>query len=190
MSPLQLFISHSSKDRDWVDLVVKRIESAGFSAYVAEYDIVQIGQPLNSKIQTAIKESAAVVVLLTENAASSAIVREEIGFSFGLNKLVISLVTPAIAQNPAALGMLNGREYILFDIQEPQEGLIKLTDWVNDYARRTREELHNAQVSNLQTQLKGKDDSLAQLQIQNDIASLLLVFVVSIALVVVIAKSS
>lgn len=190
MLPLQLFISHSSKDRDWVDLVVKRIQSAGFSAYVAEYDVVEIGQLLNSKIQTAITESAAVVALLTENAASSEIVRDEIGFSFGLHKLVIPLVTPVISQNPVALGMLNGREYILFDIQDPQEGLIKLTDWVNDFARRTREELHNAQVSTLQAQLRGKDDSLSQLQAQNDIASLLLVLVSAIAVVVIISKSS
>jgi hypothetical protein len=32
--------------------------------------------------------------------------------------------------------MLNGREYIPFDIDEPQEGLVKLTDWVNIFARR------------------------------------------------------
>ncbi len=36
---MQLFISHSSKDREWVELVCKRIEEQGISAYLAEYDL-------------------------------------------------------------------------------------------------------------------------------------------------------
>jgi hypothetical protein len=113
---MQLFISHSNKDREWVELVRKRIEASGFRAYLAEYDIAGIGHELTPKIHEAVKASVAVVVVLTENAANSPIVREEIGFALGQSKLVIPLVTPAVAQNPAALGMLNGREYIPFDM--------------------------------------------------------------------------
>ncbi len=43
------------------------------------------------------------VVVLTENAAGSPIMQEEIGFALGQDKLVIPLVTPTVAQNPAAL---------------------------------------------------------------------------------------
>ncbi|MGH3218696.1 MAG: hypothetical protein ACRDPY_08305 [Streptosporangiaceae bacterium] len=43
--------------------------------------------------------------------------------------------------------MLKGREYIPSDIDEPQEGLIKLTDWVNMFARRKQEELHQARAA-------------------------------------------
>ncbi len=124
---MQLFISHSGKDREWVELVCKRIEAAGFTAYLAEYDIAGIGQELTPKLCDAITASAATVVILTDNAAGSPIVREEIGFALGQGKLVVPLVTPPIARNPAALGMLNGREYIPFDIDEPHDGLIKLT---------------------------------------------------------------
>jgi hypothetical protein len=187
---MQLFISHSSRDREWVELVRKRIEASGFAAYLAEFDLAGIGHELSPKIQDAITASAAVVVVLTENAAGSAIVREEIGFALGQGKLVVPLVTPAVAQSPAALGMLNGREYIPFDIEDPQEGMIKLTDWVNLFARQKQEELHRAQLSQQQSQLKAKDQSIAQLQVQNDVAMLLLVFVGAVALVVIIAKSS
>jgi TIR domain len=55
---MKLFISHSSKDREWVDLVRKRIEAAGFDAYLAEYDIAGIGHELNPKIHDAIKGTA------------------------------------------------------------------------------------------------------------------------------------
>jgi hypothetical protein len=150
---VQLFISHSSKDHEWVDLVRKRIEAAGFQAYLAAYDLSGIGHNLTPKIQQAIQASVAVVVVLTENAARSPIVREEIGYALGQQKLVVALVTPAIAQNPAALGMLGGQEYIAFDIDDPQEGLLRLTDWVNAFARHAREQLHQAEVAKQATRI-------------------------------------
>jgi len=59
--------------------------------------------------------------------------------SLGQGKLVVPLVTPAVAQSPAALGMLDRREYIPFNIDDPHEGLIKLTDCVNLFARQQQE---------------------------------------------------
>jgi len=173
---MQLFISHSSKDREWVEPVCKRIEASGFRAHLAEYDLAGLGHELSSNIQDAINASVAVVVVLTENAAGSPIVREEIGFALGQDKLVIALVTSAVAQNPAVLGMLNGREYIPFDIDEPQEGLVKLTDWVNIFARQKQQELHQAQLAVQRSQMQAMNHTIAQLQQENDIAMLLLVF--------------
>ena len=99
------------------------------------------------------------------------------------------LLLDQIAGNPAALGMLNGREYIPFDIQETQEGLIKLTDWVNMFARQKQEGLHKAQLMAEQSQLMVKDQIIAQLQGQYDVAIVLLVFVSAAALAIVISKS-
>ena len=48
---MQLFISHSSKDREWVEPVCKRIEASGFRAHLAEYDLAGLGHELSSKIQ-------------------------------------------------------------------------------------------------------------------------------------------
>jgi len=50
------------------------------------------------------------------------IVREEIGYAIKAGRLVVPLVAPSVAQDPALLGMLNGREYIRFDIDNPEEG--------------------------------------------------------------------
>jgi TIR domain len=165
---VQLFISHSSKDREWVELVRKQLEEQGFSAYLAEYDL-QPGSHLAAKIQGAIAASDAVVVVLTENAAASPIVRDEIGHSLGLHKPVVPLVTPAVARNSAMLGMLNGLEYVPFDIDSPQDGLLLLTAWVHKFASAQQAAAYEAQ--------------LAQLQAQRDAALLLLVFVGAVAAV-------
>lgn len=80
-----------------MDLTATRIKRAGFNAYIAEYGIAIVGQSLNSRIQTALQEGAAVAVSLNENVASPPIVRKGVGFSIGLDKLVVLLVTPAMA---------------------------------------------------------------------------------------------
>lgn len=128
--------------------------------------------------------------MLTENAVGSPIVREEIGYALGQGKLVVPLVTPAVARNPAALGLLNGREHIPFDIADPQEGLIKLTDWVNVFARQKQGSYTARNWPHSAPSSKSKPRAIAQLQAQNDVAMLLLVFTAAVALVVIIGKAS
>lgn len=167
---VQFFISHSSKDREWIDLVAKRIEEQGFSVYLAEYDL-QPGESLNGKIQAAISGSDAFVVVLTESAAISPIVREEIGYALALKKPLVPLVAPTVAQDAAALGMLNGLEYVPFDIESPQDGLLALTDWVHHFAHE-RQEVR-----------------ITQLEAQRNAALLLLVLIGALAAVALIAAS-
>lgn len=181
---MQLFISHSSRDREW-ELVQKRIEAAGFKAYLAEHDL-QPGRPLNTKIQEEIESSDAVVVVLTSNAAASTIVRDEIGFALGKDKLIVALVTAEVAADPAKLGMLNGLEYIPFDIDHPQDGLLALTDWANEHSRRKQQALQKAQ----QAQLQATMADLAKAQAQADAATMVLVLVGALAVVAVLSAAS
>jgi hypothetical protein len=185
---MQLFISHSNKDRDWVDQVQKRIEAGGAQAYLAEYDRSGVGHVLNDRLKQAIADSDAVVVLLTANAATSPIVREEIGYALGLSKPIVPLVAPEVASDPAALGMLIGLEYIPFDRDDFQEGLLRLTDVVNDLVRAEREESHLAERDALTTQIMERDKALAQLQSRNDSIQVLLIFVGAIAVVAVMSR--
>lgn len=186
---MQLFISHSSKDREWVDLVCKRVEIAGFSAYQAEYDQSGIGHDLDVKIQSAIRDSMALVVLLTKSASESPIVREEIGFAMGNGVLVVALVTPEVASNSTALGMLKGKEYIPFDLEDPKEGLIRLTDWVNQYVRLQQEKYHAQQIADHQAQHKIDSQEIARLASQNEVATLLLVFAGAVTIAFLLSKS-
>lgn len=186
---MQLFISHSSKDREWIDLVGKRIETAGFSAYQAEYDQSGIGHDLSVKIQGAIKKSVAMVILLTKSASESPIVREEIGFAMGHGILVVALVTPEVACDPTAIGMLNGKEYISFDLEDPKEGLIRLTDRVNEYVRIQQKKYHAQQIANHQLQHKNDSQEIARLTPQNELATLLLVFAGAAAIAALLSKT-
>jgi hypothetical protein len=195
---VQLFISHSSRDREW-ELVQKRVEAAGFKAYLAEHDL-QPGRPLNDKIQEEIESSDAVVVVLTSNAAASAIVRDEIGYALGKGKLVVALVTPDVARDPTKLGMLNGLEYIPFDIDNPQDGLLALTDWANDLSRQKQQALQQAQflmfeaqqtqLQSQQARLQATTVDLARAQAQADAATMVLVLVGALLVVVVLSSGS
>jgi len=118
---MNLFLSHSNRDAVWVHAVNTQLEKLSITVYLAELDL-QPGRPLDVKLQRQIDLCDAMVVLLTESAAVSPIVCEEIGYAISAGKLVVPLVAPSVAQNPALLGMLNGREHILFDIQSPEEG--------------------------------------------------------------------
>jgi len=187
---MQLFISHSSKDSDFVDQIKKRIESAGAEAYLAQYDRSGVGHKLDDKLMRAIATSNAVVILLTENAASTTMVHDEIGYALGLSKHVIPLVTPEVARDSTALGLLNGLEYIPFDRQNYEQGLIQLTDVVNDLVKAEREEYHRAEVAALSMQVLERDQALAQLQSRIDTIQSLLIFATAVTVVVMVSRSS
>jgi hypothetical protein len=74
-----------------------------------------------------------VVVVLTENAAGSAIVREEIGLAMGRASLSSSSSRRPSRRSPLRWDAQRAAVHP-FDIDEPQEGLVKLTDWVNLFA--------------------------------------------------------
>lgn len=128
MGTRQLFISNSMNDADWVGNVRNQIERAGLTAYLAVHD-VEPGHAVVDKIKTAIDASAAVIVVLTENATASTWVQQEIGYSSRAGKLVVPLVSPAVAATPEVLGMLNGVEYVKFDPEDPEPGLQALGSW-------------------------------------------------------------
>lgn len=187
---MQLFISHSSLDIDWAEMLKKRIEASEAVAYLAEYDRGGVGHNLTEKLKTAIDESDAVVVLLTSNAASSPIVRDEIGYALGKEKHVIPLVAPEVSKDVAALGMLNGAEYIIFDRENFQDGMMQLTDTVNDLVRAEREIIHRAEMMTLSTELSQQSLALTQLQARNETVQALLILVAAIAIVAVISRPS
>lgn len=185
---MQIFISHSSLDLDWAEMLKKRIEASESRAYLAEYDRNGVGHNLTEKLKTAIDESDAVVVLLTANAASSPIVRDEIGYALGKEKYVIPLVAPELSRDATALGMLNGLEYIVFDRQNYQDGMIQLTDTINDLVRAEREEIHRAEVTTYSTKLSEQEVAIKQLQARNDTVQALLILVAAIAAVAVLSS--
>lgn len=119
----KVFLSHSSKDSAWVNWITENTRRVGVEVYCYEHDS-QPGKLIAEKLKAAIEERDALLVLLTVNSRISAYVQQEIGFAEHAGKLIIPLVQPGVG--PESLAMLEGREYIPFDYQNPQQALSKL----------------------------------------------------------------
>lgn len=130
---IQIFLSHNTRDREWGEWLLRSAAAHGIKPYLAEHDI-QAGHPLASKIEKAIDDSAAVVVLITNNSVNSAYVQQEVGYARKAKKLIIPVVQVGITGE--RLGMLQGVEYISFDFDSPHEGHTQLTAAMHDLARK------------------------------------------------------
>lgn len=130
---MKLFLSHATEDSELVKDIKNRLEPLGVNVYAAEFDN-KSGESLTGKIQTEILSSDWMVVLLTDAGRSSVYVHHEIGFGLAQKKLVIPIVTPAIAKED--LGMLNGTEFIVYDVADPDSAFHQLTQRIDGLARR------------------------------------------------------
>lgn len=134
-----VFFSHSSKDREWVQLVAEQAEAIGVHVYLAEHD-VSPGVNLGEKVIAQIRAADAFLVLLTASSRSSPLVQQEIGIASQAEKFIIPLVTPAVLS--ADLGVLQGKEYIVIDFENPHEALVKLSATLSDLLDRQRASAH------------------------------------------------
>jgi TIR domain len=121
---VQIFLSHSTRDRAWCEWLMRQAESLNIKPYLAEHD-GHAGSNLADKIEKAIDASAAMVVLITDNSVNSQYVHQEIGYARKAKKLIIPVVQTGVTSEQ--LGMLQGIEYIPFDFAEPHEGHARLT---------------------------------------------------------------
>jgi hypothetical protein len=77
---MKVFISHSSKDDALAGKIVSYLESAGFDVWYDKQEIMP-GDNWADKIAQGLRESDAMVVLLTENALGSDFMRRDIDFA-------------------------------------------------------------------------------------------------------------
>ena len=108
----RIFLSHNWQDFALVQALIADAEAMGIQAYAFEHDR-KPGKPVSAKLRRAIRDSHAVVAVLTRSGASSAYVHQEIGCAFSEGKLVIPIVEAGVRQED--LAMLQGIEYIRLD---------------------------------------------------------------------------
>jgi hypothetical protein len=79
---MKVFISHSYKDKTLARKVADVLEDMGFDVWDAEREILP-GDNLPEKLNQALKESQAMVVLLTPDSLKSKWVQYEISYALG-----------------------------------------------------------------------------------------------------------
>jgi len=123
----RVFLSHSHADAEHGRLIKAEVEATGRATiYLAEEDIA-LGRPLAAKVQKAIRQSDAVVVLLTRSSETSAWVNQEIGYALR-DKPVFPLVESGVEIRGFA--MLAGLEYASFHPESPGEALNHLSAFI------------------------------------------------------------
>ena len=123
----KVFLSHSTRNKGLVIALSNLFSKFGTEVFVAEWYLTP-GETLDKKVFDQIEKSNLVVVLLTQNGIRSNWVNQEIGYSIDQNKPIIPLVEKGIKSED--LGALQGKEFIEYDPNLPQEALIKLSTYV------------------------------------------------------------
>lgn len=121
--PYRIFLSHSAHDKGLVEGVASQLQAVGVEVYLYE-EHTEPGRSIPQKLQEAIRDSDALVALLTPASGHRPFVHEEIGFALGSGKQAVALVTTDVADLDV-LGMLQG-EYIALDPADPWDGMSKL----------------------------------------------------------------
>lgn len=117
-----VFISHSTRDRGLVIALANLLTKFGAEVLVADWYLTP-GEPLDKKVFSQIDRADCIVALLTGRGIRSPWVHQEIGYALKTGKSVIPLVEKGTDSKD--LGALQGREYIEYDPEQPQEALIE-----------------------------------------------------------------
>lgn len=136
-----IFISYNIQDSDVADKISEMIKSIDMTSIdIYRYnEHNEGGRNSVDKIKKAIKNSNAMVVLLTDKSINSSYINQEIGFAICKGKPVIPFVQsdiPNLKENlEEYLGMLIGIERIHFDIKNPKKGLEELRNSLDKLKR-------------------------------------------------------
>lgn len=84
----EVFISHSSLDKEIANQLCKYLEDNGISCWIAPRD-VNAGNDYGSEISTGIEHSGIFFLLLTENANASGHITNEVNLAFNKRKTII-----------------------------------------------------------------------------------------------------
>lgn len=91
MTTPTIFIAHSSADRDWARAFAKSMLDLGASIWFDEFNI-KPGDSISELIETGLRKSAIVVLLVTNDSLRNHNFFFELGAALGMNKKIIPIV--------------------------------------------------------------------------------------------------
>ena len=100
---MQVFISYSDRDESLARKVTNGLKQAGFKVWY-EGDEILPGENWADKIAKALRESDAMVVLLTHDALHSVRVRRDIEYALGAKKYKERLIPVMVGTSPDDFG--------------------------------------------------------------------------------------
>jgi HEAT repeat protein len=168
-----VFISYHHNDGDFAEVLINRIEKAGFETWV-DNDRLHAGEDWRAEIDQAIKAALALIVIMTPEARSSEYVTYEWAFAWGAGVKVI----PVLYKDTKLHPRLEALQYLNFTsrIARPWDDLIEAVknaassyipnsissvQNIPPYLRQAIEELDSARVN----VRKKAIESLAQLDL-------------------------
>jgi CheY-like chemotaxis protein len=86
-----IFISYKHEDQDFAEVLINRVEKAGFKTWV-DHDQLHIGDDWRNGIDGAIKNSFALIVIMTPEAKASEYVTYEWAFAWGAGVKVLPVI--------------------------------------------------------------------------------------------------
>jgi TIR domain/Phage integrase family len=120
----KVFISYSFDDKDIMEKIILSLNIRNIEYYTAEHD-TQYGKPLTAKIQNAIKDSDALIAVITKDHSSSS-VDQEVGFALNAGIQVIPFV-----EDGAKVGfMLNDIEQMRFKRDKIEDASDKIAMYI------------------------------------------------------------
>lgn len=106
----KIFISHSTKDLDLVDMIAEIIKQRGAFPYISGKD-ESPGMTIKDQVKANIKDSKCVFVVLTKDGANAEWVSTEIGIAIGMDKIIIPFIEKGVTLPDALVDI----KYITFD---------------------------------------------------------------------------
>jgi hypothetical protein len=90
-SKYDVFISYSAKDKPWASDLVDALKNEGVRAWI-DQDVVTPDERWEERIEEALRESRAIVFLLTPEYLNSPSASFEVGAALGSNKKIIPIL--------------------------------------------------------------------------------------------------
>jgi hypothetical protein len=113
-----VFVSHSAKDRVYIEIIRGALRGTGARPYVAEEDVTP-GAQISEKIRRKIEDCDLFLLLVTQNSLVSSFVNQEVGYALGLEKLLL----PIVVGDACPKDLCADIEYIRLDPANPKPAI-------------------------------------------------------------------
>jgi hypothetical protein len=122
---LLVFVIHSEDDFPIFKMVEEQAKSHDIKFLLAEL-MPEPGLLLTNKIDRLLRESNLVLVIWSKTGQDSIWVNQEVGFVKALNKRIVPFIETGV--QPQAF--LVGLEWIEYNKDQPEKGIVRLIDWL------------------------------------------------------------